>query len=420
MYVSKVPGSGPGGRKNAAYKVAAILRNDFALPEHESFPILLAWDAAANSPSILTEYGQAKLEEILRNGDKYGKHAKGALLDVSSSRGESPAVHSNVVLPPTSHSAEALHAEFDAEGRGERKTVPLPWSRLSHLTQALRPGTVTILAGPSGYGKTYFSLHILAACVAGGVPVIYLPLEDRRVDTERRLLAHLSGSWDVIDDDRASAAVRKEFLSRYSEKLSRLSRCVCENPRLPAKGPDGKSVVPPLPYHDVLDFIATAAEKSRIVAVDPIAQIDFSVAAYPEWKGQADFMRKAVGIASDSGASIVLVCHTVKRGGAASRIPLTGEDIQGAAEFKRLSHTIILLDAHDDKESAVCRVGSMTETVTHGRTVIVDKARNGEGRGSRLAYIMDGPAFRELGVIVPKKPGGAAAASPEEKPRFKD
>ncbi|MFH2000102.1 MAG: hypothetical protein ABIK28_10490, partial [Planctomycetota bacterium] len=85
------------------------------------------------------------------------------------------------------------------------------------------------------------------------------------------------------------------------------------------------------------------------------------------------------------------------------RVPLSGEDIQGAAEIKRLSHTILLLDVHEETENPVWREGSHRQYIRHDRTVIVDKVRNGSGKGNRLAFEMNGPAFRELGVIAPKE-----------------
>jgi RecA-family ATPase len=156
-----------------------------------------------------------------------------------------------------------------------------------------------------------------------------------------------------------------------------------------------------LPYQAVLEWAGRALDSSRVVFIDPIAQIDFG--ERQEWKGQADFMRQITGLSAHYESSIFLVAHTIKRGGKSGKTPLTGEEIQGAAEIKRLSHTVLLLDVHEEVESSVWREGKNRHFVTHDRTVIVDKARNGTGRGNRLAFEMQGPAFREQGVIAPKE-----------------
>lgn len=304
-----------------------------------------------------------------------------------------------------------MRGELAAQRDGSRRTIPLPWKRLSGLSNALRPGTVCILAGPPGTGKSFFTATIALAVHRAEVPWRYLPLEDRRTDFKWRLLAMLAGDYRMIEDDAEGAAWRQENLDRFAAALEDLTPHVCENPRFGCKDANGKTIVPALPFGSVLDWIRSACEQSaRVLFVDPISQIDFE--GREPWKAEAEFIRKALALTADAGATLVLVAHTVKRGGKTAALPLTLEDVQGSAMIARLCHTALILDAHDTKTSAVYRTGGLREDVEHNRTVLIAKARHASGARQRVAFTQrsDAPAFEEHGVIAPRGSGEAQEA----------
>ena len=397
-YVATVPGAAEGGRSAPAYRVACVLSRDFALPDGDAWPILAGWNSAANRPPL----DDRELRGILRNAAHYGKKPTGCRADGRPrpdrrDTEDRDAPQTPIVVP----NGLTLGLEFDAERRGERRAVPLPWPRLDvAFGGALRPGTLTILAGPAGHGKSFMALQAAVHVRRQGERFALLPLEDRRVDVERRLLAHLAGTWDVLSLSPETVGDRESLLVKHEAELADLAQGVCENPRLPILDAEGRPTVPPLLYGRVLDWVAEALSRARVVAVDPLAQIDFG--ERDTWRGEKDFVRRLVALAADSGGSIVLVAHTVKRPGKAGTLQITGEDVQGAAEIRRLAHNVLLLDAHEPRDGEVWRDCGGRTVVRHARTVIVDKARNGPGPGSRIAVEMDGPCFRELGLLAMK------------------
>ena len=405
-YAATIPGAAEGGRSNAAFKAAAVLVNDFALAETEALPILAGWDGAANSPPL----GERELEKIMTSARKYAKRAPGEKAVSRARKAEPEAV---ILAPP----GLALPAEIQAEARGERQTIPLPWPRLSDATRLLRPGSVAVIGGPPGHGKSLLAMQVCLHVHGLGVPWLYLPLEDGRADFERRLLAHLAGTWSVLEDRPETAPERERLLQVHGPELSALAAHVMVNPRRAVIGPDGKPVVPALPYAQVLDWLGENIGAARVVVIDPLAQVDFGE---PQpWTGEKDFIRRVCGLVAHAGASVVLVCHTVKRRGRDRAAPLSGEDLQGAAELRRLAHAVLLLDAHDRKESAVWRTGGQRESVEHDYTILIDKARHGDGRGALLAFALDGPRFRELGVIAPAERKGKPAPEPRPRPELR-
>ena len=290
-----------------------------------------------------------------------------------------------------------LRGEFEAEQRGERQSIELPWPSVDFGTNALKPGTVTIVGGPAGYGKSFLVLQI-AIHAHSQCTWALLPLEDKRTDWERRALAYMAHTWEVLDGKAGTAANRIAIAEQYRSDLDALIANVWENPTLAKKDKNGRAKVPSYAYQEALDWTAKALESRRLVIIDPLAKIEFP--GFQPWQAEKDFVRQLVGIASHSGGSVILVVHTVKRTGAAALAPLTAEDLQGAAELNRLVQTVLLLEFHGPRVSDVRRNG-FTGEVNHTRTLAIGKARFGPGMGERNAMSMSNAAFEELGVIVP-------------------
>jgi hypothetical protein len=288
------------------------------------------------------------------------------------------------------------------QAQGKMVTLPLPWYRLSRGSQALRPGTMTILAGPQKTGKSFFTMSIIRHINELGFEWAYLPLEDNRKEWAWRMLSILEEDYRLNEQSQECAGLRGDAMVRRMEDISCYLAKVTENPRYGIKDEHGNTVIKGLDYQRVLEWIKTTAKTSRVIVVDPISQIDFD--GKDRWKDEADFVRNALGIISDSGACLILVAHTVKRTGLNASVDLSAEDVQGSAMYTRLAHTTLLLDACEMKTSEVRLTGGGSEMVTHNRVVTIASARNGSASRSRLAFLQDQnkPAFIELGFLLNK------------------
>lgn len=392
-YVAMVPGSGEGGRNDSSFKVACILVKDFGLSENEAMPLLAGWDSTANIPPL----GQQELGLILRNASRYAKKPKGAKLNT-------PRVERKPLITTGGDPLADVKAELEAQARGERESIPLPWARLDEKSKALRPGTVTVIAGPPGVGKSFFVLTIARAIHAAGYDWRYLPLEGQKQELVFRLLAMLEGTYRMIDTEQITIEERRAAYAAHSETLGSFAAKLCENPMVGKKDAQGKTVVPLVPHVEILRWMDDSLQAgARVIFIDPISQIDF--AGRDRWRGESEFIRRALALASDSNGTICLVAHTIKRPGVGASIPLSLEDLQGAAMIGRLSQCVLMLDAHDERSCRVWRLGGLQEEARHNRTVLIAKARNASGGRQRVAFQQheSKPEFIELGVIAPKQ-----------------
>ena len=78
---------------------------------------------------------------------------------------------------------------IDATISGKRTAVRFPWSKVSTLTQALLPHTVTVVCGTPGSGKSFFVLQALAYWHEEGQRVACFELEEDRSYHLHRALA---------------------------------------------------------------------------------------------------------------------------------------------------------------------------------------------------------------------------------------
>ena len=303
----------------------------------------------------------------------------------------------------TAKDFDQMIEELGEQERGEKITLSMPWKRLSDGCKALRPGTMTILAGPMKTGKSFFTMNIIRHICDMGHSFAYLPLEDNRKEWAWRMLALLQEDYRLIDKDQEGVKLRADALVTWQTTLEKYTRHVTENPRSGIKNSAGETLIPEVAYTRVLAWIAKAAKTARLIVVDPISQIDFK--GRDKTEQESDFVRGALGVISDTPASLILVAHTVKRSGAAAAIELSAEDVQGSAMYTRLAHTTLLLNSCDMKQAEVFRSGGTTETIIHDRIVTIAAARNGCASRQKIAFLQNKnrPHFEELGVLAPKK-----------------
>ena len=271
---------------------------------------------------------------------------------------------------------------------GTNVAVDFPDDSLTRLTQALLPGTVTLLCGDPGASKSFMLLSWLAYWSVAGVEASAFLLEDAKEEVHLlRLLAMMSGQPEMTDRNWINKNPA-ESLKAYSEleaQLGILDKMIDD-------APDNQESLDSL-----IQWMERKALHSRILCIDPITAA--SVGKKNQWEADSEFMLKCKSIARQHSVSIILVTH-----------PKTGinkqyslESLAGGAAYPRFSHTVLWLETHDAKEEEFrCFLGG-TSINTINRTLHMMKARNGKGQGLQVGYMFESLQFTDRGLVVKEK-----------------
>ena len=306
--------------------------------------------------------------------------------------------------------ASELADRLLAEESGDFQAIKVPdWPELSHLSQMLSGGSVCIMGGPQNVGKSFWVLSMLRAVIESGHQADYLTLEDNRAEFLKRAIALECGSYRFLNNDTEGATERLDFLASPlgTSIVEKYGPSIHENPRKPRKDADGFMHTPRFDHVDAMEWLAATCSKgSRVAFLDPVTQIDFG-AGKDSLKAEESFIRDATALAAQHRVTLVFVMHTKKLFGKPDGFLPGIEDLAGSSLWAKLAHTVVMMCAHEDKESNISAPGSLpgvytTQPIEHNRTVKIEKTRRGRGARMALAYSQDGdrPAFSEHGLIV--------------------
>ncbi len=283
----------------------------------------------------------------------------------------------------------------------ELKPIRLPWPKLSKQSKFLRPGTLAVLGGPTGCGKSFMSLMIGMECERQGVAWSYLPMESDKTFYMRRVAAILNGSFvplQDLEDDLHATEKAIYAIDGVRERLDAIADSIQENPTLTTGGDELVRVTP----NWIREWCRWQFDGGkRVVIFDPFASVDFS-GVRDRTQAESGLINDLVNVAQNSSGTIVMVAHLTKS--IAHNRDLSTGDLQGGADIGRLAGSVILINRHPTKSSRVMRVPGSTESCDHNRTVYVAKSRNSEG-GMPLAFSFGNPRpeFEEGGIIVPEE-----------------
>jgi len=285
---------------------------------------------------------------------------------------------------------DKLHRRFEEITRGSYRCVRWPWPKLSELSMALLPGTTTLLAGTVGASKSFALTQAISYWLNEGEAVSVFALEGDLPFHLGRVLAQLGGCAEVTDPDwlAQNSDIIERLLAEPSESLARLARCLWPSETLGAET-----------LEQLATWIAEQAKAGRrIICIDPVTA---AARTGQPWVSDLEFLRSIKKTATEYGCSVLLVTHPQRGVTEPSR-----ENLAGSAAYERFCETIITIANHEPKESLV-RTAVGTGELEHNRTVRIEKARNGRGTGSRLAYNFDPETLtmREVGLIVKRKEG---------------
>lgn len=307
---------------------------------------------------------------------------------------------------PVQGPAKELAERIDSITRGEYKAIGWPWRLLGEATQALVPGSITLVAGDPGATKSFLLLWAAAWWHEQGVHVELFELEKDRAFHLQRLLAQRAEQSLLTDLTwiPENAALVSQISAEHQPFIDSFGRHLTDGTNLD------------LSIKGLINWIGNVCQQgARIVIVDPITLAD---AGRDRWVEDATFMREAGRIATEYGASLIVVTHPPKGAGGKASL----DHLAGGTAYVRAADTVLWLDRYDEAKAVPLKLAchldrgiqSLMPIATTGminRRMHILKARNGRGAGWRLGYFFDGGTlrFEERGILT-KENGGSKMA----------
>jgi hypothetical protein len=264
--------------------------------------------------------------------------------------------------------ADGLGDKFERIIAGTLATVKMPFRWTSFLSNALLPGTLTIICGNVGASKSFMLLQCLAHWYRQDIRCACYELEEDRDFHLQRALAQWAHNSSLTDFDfiRDNPGIARAAIAQQAEFLDGFGRCIEACPETQ------------LTQSQIAEWIRTKARQdNRIIAVDPITA---AAQARESWIGDSAFLQSVKRTAVDYDCSIILITHPVK---AVSLVDIT--QLAGSAAYVRFAQTVLWLESHEPKESNIgTDCGTCQEE--HNRSLHILKSRNGTGQGKKIAF----------------------------------
>lgn len=366
-----------------------------ALPENMRDALLLAMKSQGNPANIETycrqvreQAGRRALRDVsIALADGLRRAAKTDELWERASTGiaKAAAKLADDPLPPL----KELDTQTLELRSGARSLLPSPWPGLFNAAQGLMPGTVLVLCGSPGVTKSFAVIQLIRYLVAAKVRCACHMLEDDGAFHLRRALAQEAkvSALTNLTWVRDHAAEYDAIRAQHGAWLETISEAIT------VPGDED-----PTPQR----VLAWAHERlragDRFIAVDPITMLDYGRDLA---RGAMQFMVRIKRLARLHRATVMLVTHPRTQQAIAKPKPPTMDDLAGGTAFSRQPHTVLYLQYHDLKATEVNTSMGQT-TMPTNRTMMVFKARNGNGARSRWAMMFDAETLtlRECGQEV--------------------
>ncbi len=269
---------------------------------------------------------------------------------------------------------------------GRVRPVPFPWNAVSRVTRALLPGTVTLLCGTPGSGKSYMLLEAAAHWFGADVKIALYELEEDRTYHLDRSVAQRTGNALMLDHDwvmanpdtaRRHFNENKEFINDFG---ARIFEAVTDQPTLSS----------------LADWVEAQAKAGcRVIMIDPVSA---AVASAQPWAEDLAFIMRIKGIAKKYSTSLILVMHPRKGNNKPGMSGL--DDLAGGAAYQRFAQCVLWLERLP--ETIYEQVDGEQKQCTHMLKVL--KTRNGSGAGRRIGFVFHTGTFRfrEVGLVENK------------------
>jgi hypothetical protein len=284
--------------------------------------------------------------------------------------------------------SKPLLERFEDIYSGKYVAQSWPFPILTEQSQSLLPGSVVIIAGSPGAGKTFFMLQSIRHWIQSGVKVAVMELEENFEFYSHRLLAIEAGFINILDPKwiKKNEEQSREILRRNLDAIEKIV------PSINFPDPGGMNM------KQAAEWIERKArEKNRIIVIDPITMIQ---EGKEPWAEAPAFIARIKIAVLAHGCTLVCVSHP-KKGFLNKTGDFTLDDIAGPAAFTRfISSAFALQHVEMDEPGDIRLPDGSTSKDTWNKTIRIMKVREGRGTSKVVCYnwIANTATFSEVGI----------------------
>ncbi|MFZ1007678.1 MAG: hypothetical protein WAN65_12630, partial [Candidatus Sulfotelmatobacter sp.] len=271
--------------------------------------------------------------------------AKGDVCDLIEIWGEGDIEESKRVIESVIASAKGGGASnevgslIDETISGRRQAIAWPHEILSDFTQSLLPGTVTMICGNPGGGKSLFLTEAMGFWHRAGIPVALYALEHDRAYHLIRFLAQRAGQSKLTNARwvKENADDAKKIFEAFRQDIDSFGKSVFT-------APDEM-----VSLRSLGDWVCKMADSGvRVIGVDPVTAAETTNAP---WQDDKRFLIEAKCAMRRNGSSLIVVTHPR----ANQKFTPGLSSLAGGAAFSRFSQTVLWLHKLEKRKNTRLR-----------------------------------------------------------------
>lgn len=235
------------------------------------------------------------------------------------------------------------------------------YTSLDALVRGIKPGTLTVIAGSAGTGKSLFALNLLKNTIRLGIDVEYYDLENSETLSNQRFYCIWTGENTSVFRNETNKERVVSTMYEYSEKFTYYG-----HEYLTSSGKDLAS--------QVYNYIK--ASRAKVFLVDPLQALENETISQNNFNEQGKIIRSFKELAQKKEIAI-LFCHHMRKS-----MSRSGEFVTDFDDVKEVRYQVPTLE--DLKGSS--KIGDFATDVWG--LVRTSSADTKEGRGKTLLRVL--------------------------------
>ena len=181
--------------------------------------------------------------------------------------------------------------------RQQLEGFPTGYSSLDAYVHGLKPGTLTVMSGSTGMGKSLFVMNILVSLAKRQVETQYFDLENSQNLSHQRLVTIWSGKNRefFLDETNKDEAIATMYA--YSDYISYMEK--------DDLGKDGNL------FQNLMKWLNVS--KAKVILIDPLQTLESETDSSSSFNEQGKITRELKEFAQRKNKAIIL-CHHLRKG----------------------------------------------------------------------------------------------------------